>query len=35
MDRWMDEEDDLFLFFFFVGWVSGWQYSSVDLFFAY
>lgn len=36
MDGWMDEEDELFLFFFCgLGWVVGWQYSSVDLFFAY
>lgn len=35
MDGWMDEEDDLLFFLLFsVGWVgvSGWQYSSVDLF---
>lgn len=34
MDGWMDEEDELFFSFAFLwlGWVSGWQYSSVDLF---
>lgn len=31
VDGQMDEED-VFFFFFLMGWVSGWQYSSVDLF---
>lgn len=34
VDEWMDEEDELFFPFLFLwlGWVVGWQYSSVDLF---